>query len=350
MKKLPVNLDTLPIAMKKLLIALAAMGFLLTSCQLMDRGPQVVSIRGVVFGTYYSVLYYDEEGTVYQEAIDSLFDVINRSMSFYDPNSLLSRVNRNEESLLDEHFMAVFSRAQEVSVETDGAFDATVFPLVSAWGFGFENRQELNQEKIDSILDFVGYQKVWTADGHLVKEDERVQLDFNAIAKGYAADVVGLFLASQGIDAYMVEIGGDLVARGVKPDGSPWRIGLEIPAPEADAPQEWDYFVEMENQGLATSGDYRRYYVEDGQRLSHTIDPSSGGPVSHQLMSASVFAPDAMSADAYATAFMVMGLQASIRFVEGRDDLEAYLIFADEQNGFGYYASTGLQLLTRDDL
>ncbi len=325
---------------------------LMISCAPFDRGPQLVIIRGVVFGTYYSVSYYDDEGAVYQEAIDSLFRKFNRSLSFYDPGSLLSRINRNEETRADDFFEAVFVRAQEISVETGGAFDATVFPLVDAWGFGFSQRAEMTPEKIDSLLQFVGFEKVWLEDGHVVKDDERVQLDFNAIAKGYAADLVGLFLESKGVSAYLVEIGGDMIAKGVKPDGSKWRIGLEIPAEDMDADQQWDYFVEIKDVGLATSGDYRRYYEEEGRRFSHTIDPETGYPVDHQLMSASVFAPDAMSADAYATAFMVMGLEKAMDFVEKRNDLEAYFIFADPgaEQRFAYYASSGLTLLSREDL
>lgn len=336
--------------MKKTQVLLLGLALALSAC-LPDRGPQLVSIRGVVFGTYYSILYYDDDGRLFQEEIEALFEEINRSMSFYDPNSLLSRINRQEESRVDEHFRIVFRRAQEISQETGGAFDATVFPLVSAWGFGPGDGREMSREEQDSILDFVGYEKVWLDDDHIMKADARVQLDFNAIAKGYAADVAGDFLASRGVETYMVEIGGDLVARGMKPDGSHWRIGLEIPAASATAEQEWNYFVEIKDRGLATSGDYRRYYIQDGRRLSHTISPFDGEPVTHNLMSASVFAEDAMSADAYATAFMVMGLEKSIRFVEERDDLEAYLIFAPEgEDGFAYYASTGLRLLSRDDL
>ncbi len=310
----------------------------------------MINISGVVFGTYYSIIYYDDEGRVFEEAIDSVFRDFNASLSFYDRQSLLSRINRNEEKIVDEYFRVVFNRAQEISAETDGAFDATVFPLVDAWGFGFSARSVMTREKVDSMLQFVGYEKVFLDGDHIVKKDERVQLDFNAIAKGYAADVVGFFLESKGIDTYMVEIGGDLIARGLKPDGSKWRIGLEVPADDMQAVQQWQYFVEIIDAGLATSGDYRRYHEVDGNRYSHTIDPHSGYPVSHHLLSASVFAEDAMSADAYATAFMVMGLEDAMAFVETREDLEAYFIFSDDDGDFDYHASSGLRLLTRDDL
>ncbi len=336
--------------MKRLIFLFFAL--LLAGCGPLDREPEMITIRGVVFGTYYTIIYYDDDGRNYQEPIDSLFSEFNRSLSFYDKNSLLSRINRNEETAVDDYFDIVFRRSQEIAEETDGAFDATVFPLVDIWGFGFSDRSELAAEKVDSILDFVGYEKVWLDDGYIRKADERVQLDFNAIAKGYAADLVGELLESKGVTAYLVELGGDLCAGAEKPDGSLWRIGLEVPAEEADAAQKWEYYVEINNQGLATSGDYRRYYEdEEGLRYSHTIDPATGYPVDHHLMSVSVFAADGMSADAYATAFMVMGLEDAIDFAESHDDLEAYFIFSTEARGeFEYHATTGLNLLTRDDL
>ncbi len=333
--------------MKSLIYLVSLMLFF--ACGLRDQGPQQVNIRGVVFGTYYSIIYYDDDGRVFQRGIDSLFRDFNSSLSFYDPNSLLSRVNRNEEDVVDDYFRVVFMRSQQISEETNGAFDVTVFPLVNNWGFGFSERAQMTAEKVDSMLEFVGFKKARLENGHIVKTDERVQLDFNAIAKGYAADLIGLFLESKGVHTYMVEIGGDLVAKGVKPDGSKWRIGLEIPAEDMTAEQQWDYLVEIQDVGLATSGDYRRYQEVDGQRYSHTINPKTGYPVVHNLLSASVFAPDAMSADAYATAFMVMGLDAAIEFVESRDDLEAYFIFS-ENDGFGSHATSGLILLSRADL
>ncbi len=335
--------------MRKPFILFFSILLILASCQFLSKEPQLITIRGVVFGTYYSILYYDEEERVFSNEIDSIFQEFNRSLSFYDRQSLLSRINRNEAEYVDDYFIAVFTRAQEISDETDGAFDATVFPLVNAWGFGFSERADMTPEKVDSLLQFVGHEKIRLENGRIAKDDARVQLDYNAIAKGYAADVIGNYLESKGIATYMVEIGGDLVARGVKPDGSKWRIGLEIPADDLAAEQQWHYFVEIQDIGLATSGDYRRYHEVNGKRYSHTINPKTGYPIKHHLMSASVFAHDAMSADAYATAFMVMGLQKAIDFVESRDDLEAYFIFADDHD-LGYYASRGLKLMTKDDL
>jgi FAD:protein FMN transferase len=319
----------------------------LSSCSGLQREAQQVNIRGTVFGTYYSIIYFDRDARVLETSIDSLFSVFNQSLSYYENNSLISRINRNETDQVDAFFGEVFLRSQEISAETDGAFDATVSPLVNAWGFGFSERADITEEMIDSLLAFVGYRQVLMEDDRIVKSDARLQFDFNAIAKGYAADVVGAFLESKGISSYLVEIGGDLVTRGSKPDGSPWRIGLEKPAPSLDAPQEWEYFVEIVDRGLATSGNYRRYYEEGGLRYSHTIDPRTGYPVDHQLLSVSVFAPDCMSADAYATAFMVMGLADALEFVESREDLEAFFVFSTPENGFESRGSSGLELHPR---
>jgi FAD:protein FMN transferase len=320
---------------------------LLVSCSGPDREPRQVSIRGTVFGTYYSVIYFDREARDFQESIDSLFAVFNSSLSYYDPNSLISRINRNETDQVDEFFQAVYLRAGEISRETGGAFDATVSPLVNAWGFGFAEREKMDNAIVDSLLEFVGFRKTRLEGDRIVKTDERVQFDFNAIAKGYAADVIVQFLESRGIGSCLVEIGGDLVARGRKPGGTMWRIGLEKPAASMEAPQEWEYSLEMEDRGLATSGNYRRYYEEDGMRYSHTIDPVTGYPVQHTLLSVSVLAADGMSADAYATAFMVMGLEQALAFVEDRDDLEAFFVFSTADKGFESLGSSGLELHRR---
>jgi FAD:protein FMN transferase len=334
---------------KTLVIGLIAL-LLLSACGPRETEPRFVNIRGIVFGTYYSISYYHQDGTVFQTEIDSLLEDFNQSLSYYQPNSVISRINRNETDVVDEYFREVFLRSQEISEATQGAFDATVTPLVNAWGFGFQERAVITQGKIDSILDFVGYEKVSLVGDRIIKEDERIQFDFNAIAKGYASDVVGAFLEAQGIDVYMVEIGGDLTARGKKPDGSKWRIGLEKPAKHYDDPQDWEFYVELHDRAVATSGSYRRYYEEGGQRYSHTIDPSTGYPVDHNLLSVSVFAPDAMTADAYATAFMVMGFEKAREFVEAKPLLDAYFIFSESADDYGTYATGGLNLLSREDL
>ncbi|TVQ90904.1 MAG: FAD:protein FMN transferase [Bacteroidetes bacterium] len=323
---------------------------ILISCGSLQREPKFTNIRGVVFGTYYSVSYYCDKGRDYSQGIDSVFNVVNQSMSYYIPNSTISCINRNETTLADEHFLTVLKRSLEIAEETKGAFDPTISPLVNAWGFGFEDRIKMTQSIIDSLRQIVGFQKVSIEGNRVLKTISEVQFDFNAIAKGYAADLAGMYLESQGVETYMVEIGGDLIAKGLKPDGTGWRIGLEKPARDMFASQEWDYLVELHNRAVATSGTTRKYFLEGGQRFSHTIDPKTGRPVTHNLLSVSVFADDAMTADAFATAFMVMGLEKSVEFIDARDDLQAFFIYSVNEKDFETFITEGLNVIPRSEL
>lgn len=323
---------------------------LLASCSGTAREPKFVNIRGVVFGTYYSISYYCPDGRNFQASVDSLFQAFNQSVSYYVPNSVISRINRGETDTVDAYFAQVLSRSLEIAQATDGAFDPTVSPLVNAWGFGFEKKQSMNKSRVDSLLQYVGWENVRLQGNRIVKAREGIQLDFNAIAKGYASDLIGHYLESKGIETYMVEIGGDLVAKGFKPDGNAWRIGLEKPAQDKDDPQDWDFLVEMHDKAVATSGNYRKYYEEGNQRYSHTIDPKTGYPVKHNLLSVSVFAADCMTADAMATAFMVMGFEKARAFVESHPDIEAFFIFSLDADKYETYATGGLNIIAREDL
>lgn len=333
----------------KTLIILLAVA-ILASCSSTQKDLQFVNFRGTVFGTNYSVSYYCSQGRNLQASIDSLFYVFNQSLSYYVPGSLISRINRNETDTMDAYFQAVLERSLEIAQETNGAFDPTVSPLVNAWGFGFDDPKIMTQEVIDSLKAITGFQHITIYANRVIREIPYIQFDFNAIAKGYASDLAGRFLESKGINTYMVEIGGDLVARGLKPDGSPWRIGIEKPAANMLAPQEWAYLVEMHNRALATSGTTRKYIEKDGAKFSHTIDPRTGRPVDHNLLSVSVFADDCMSADGFATAFMVMGLEKSIEFVNSRDDLDAFFIFSDQNGELDSFTSPGLTIIPRSEL
>jgi FAD:protein FMN transferase len=323
--------------------------FLVTSCN-NHKTPQLVTFQGVVFGTYYSVAYYSPNGRSYQASIDSLFSSFNKSVSYYDPNSVISRINRNETDQADEYFLAVLKRSLEIAEMTSGAFDPTVSPLVNAWGFGFTDKAKMTTARIDSLKQITGFRNVSISNSKIVKEFPQIQFDFNAIAKGYASDLAGMLLESKGITSFMVEIGGDLVARGLKPDGSAWRIGLEQPARDLYAPQDWAYMVEMRDRAVATSGSYRKYFEEGGQRFSHTIDPTTGRPVQHNLLSVSVFAHDCMTADAFATAFMVMGLEKSVDFLNNSNDMHAFFIYSTGGDSYGTYTTPGLKVVPRSEL
>jgi len=334
----------------KLILVFVFSSLIFFSCGDKSRELHQVSFRGVVFGTYYSVSYFSYDEISYQAGIDSLFNDFNQSVSYYVPNSVISRINRNETDLMDDYFKTVLTASLQIAELTDGAFDPTVSPLVNAWGFGFTDREQMDQSKIDSLMNFIGYENIEIVGDRIIKAFPQLQLDFNAIAKGYASDLAGNYLAGRGVESYMVEIGGDLVTRGKKADGTFWRIGLEEPAKDMFAEQEWAFLVEMDNRAVATSGSYRKFYEDGGQRFSHTIDPKTGRPVEHNLLSVSVFADDCMIADAYATAFMVMGLEKSQEFLDSGNDLDAFFIYSVDGDEYATYTTKGLKVIPRNEV
>lgn len=299
--------------------------------------------QGSIFGTWYHFKYAHPSGEDLHEEILALLADFDSSLSTYNPDSIISKSNRNEGDVeLDELFVACFNRAQEISTDTDGAFDITVGPIVNAWGFGSGEKREITPGIIQEILSTTGYQKVRIQDNRLIKDHPEIQLDVNAVAKGYAVDVVGQYLLNAGCEHFMVEIGGEVVTRGTNPENIPWRIGINEPIDEPDnSQQELHTVVSLNNVGMATSGNYRNFYIKDGVKIAHTIDPRTGYPVQHSLLSATVLAPDCMSADAYATAFMVMGLDASKALVENSDELEALLIYSDNKGETQSWRSAG---------
>lgn len=301
---------------------------------------------GEAQGTYYSIIYYAADTIVSQNEIDSLLKEFDMVASLWQYNSLISRLNRNETSDAGHPwFQEMFKLSQQVSEQTSGAFDITVGPLVNAWGFGFKNRIELTQAMIDSIMRFVGYRLVEMENGNLKKSHPNIQLDLNAIAAGYAVDLLGKFLEVHGITDYLIDLGGEIRIRGYKPGREKWIIGIEKPAEAADSDRILQTMIKATDISVATSGNYRKFYVKDGVRYSHTIDPSTGYPVTHTLLSATVIASSTALADAYATAFMVMGLEKSKQFLEKNQGLEAYLIYSDESGNMKIYSTPGLKRL-----
>ncbi len=297
-------------------------------------------LDGFTQGTSYYIAYNSPDSIDYHEDIKELFAYIDNSMSIYNPGSVISAVNRSEPGIRpDDYFVAVFERAMEISEKTGGAFDITVGPLVNAWGFGFTERENITPELVDSILGFTGWHKVRLEDGLIVKDDERIMLDMNAIAKGYTVDVVARFFDSRGINDYMIEVGGEIRVKGTNRNDQLWRIGIDKPVDDPAAmSRELQEVLHLTGASLATSGNYRRFYIEDGQRFAHTIDPSTGYPVRHNLLSATVVTTTAMDADAFATAFMVMGLEESMEFASSHPDIEAYFIY--DINGMSAVAHT----------
>ncbi len=312
--------------------------FLLVSC---ETGKRVfVFLEGFTQGTSYHIAYNSPDSVDYHNEIKEIFEQIDNSMSVYNPGSIISEINRDEEDVRpDDYFTRVFNRASEISAKTGGAFDITVAPLVNAWGFGFSKMDNVTPKLIDSLLQFVGWEKVSIENQVFVKDHPGIMLDMNAIAKGFTVDVVAEFFESKGIKDYMVEIGGEIRLKGMNRNNQLWRIGIDKPVEDpAVISRELQEVLQMTGRSMATSGNYRRFYVKDGQRYAHTIDPVTGYPVQHNLLSATVLTNTCMDADAWATAFMVMGLERSMEFARNIPELEAYFIY--DLNGISAVAFT----------
>ncbi|WP_455584510.1 FAD:protein FMN transferase [Bacteroides sp.] len=300
------------------------------------------SINGLVFGTIYNITYqYDGDLKSEIEAELKRFD---NSLSPFNDTSVISRVNRNEEIVTDSFFQTCFNRSMEISKETDGAFDITIAPLANAWGFGFKKGKFPDSIMVDSLLQITDYTKVRLVDGKVVKEDPRIMLSCSAVAKGYSVDVVARLLDKKGIQNYMVDIGGEIVAKGKNSRNGLWRIGINKPIDDSlSVNQEIQTVLELTNVGLATSGNYRNFYYKDGKKYAHTIDPRTGYPVQHNILSATVIAEDCMTADALATAFMVMGLEEASTFANEHPSIDACFIYSDENGNFQTFFTEGMK-------
>ncbi len=319
----------------------------LASC---SSNSQYISNEGFIFGTIYHVTYESPEGKNLQSEIEAVMNELNHSMSTYDSTSTISKVNRNIDTELDEQFTTIFNKAEEISEITNGAFDITVAPMVNVWGFGFKNKEQVTSELIDSLKTIVGYKKVRIENGQLIKEHPSTMLDGSAIAKGFASDMVASYLHEQGCKNYMVEIGGEVVASGKNAKGNYWSIGISNPDDnELFTEQKLKAIVELKDMALATSGNYRNFYIQDGVKYAHTIDPKTGYPVQHSLLSTTVLADKCMTADAFATAFMVSGLEKSIEIAEADPEIEVYFIYSDEAGNYKTYISPGFKSMLKKE-
>lgn len=313
-------------------------GFL--SCQ--KSRPPYTQLQGNAQGTTFRIVYKDTAARDFSTSVDSIFRVIDRSMSLWDSTSLISLLNANDPSArADAHFTRVFRKAREVSGQTDGLFDCTVGPLVKAWGFSYkQNLPPPDSAQVDSLRRLVGYRKVLLEEGKLVKEISSIQIDFNAIAQGYTVDVLAEFLKARGVENYLVEVGGEVRAEGRNEQGKIWRIGIDKPVDNSGAGRPLQAVVTLNGKSLATSGSYRKFVEREGHKYSHAINPHTGFPITHNLLSISVLAPDCMTADAYATAFLVMGLDKAIPLAKEKG-LELYGISAARDGKLTVYQSAG---------
>ena len=323
--------------MKRTILFFSLAVFMFLSCtQKEESAAPYLSIRGFTQGTTYLIKYSSPDTVNYKNEIEQILQDIDTSMSTYNQASVISKVNRNDAAVkLDPYFKEVFYNAMEVSRKTLGAFDITVAPLVNAWGFDQKEIPEVDQKHIDSIMGFVGYDKVELRNGRIYKADQRLQINMNAIAQGYTVDVLTEFLDDQGVQNYLVEVGGEVRTKGISPSQRKWRLGIDKPVDSNNVSgRSLQAIVELQNQSLATSGNYRNFYIKDGVKYAHTIDPKTGQPVQHKLLSVSVFAEECVMADAYATAFMVMGMEKSKKLLDQLDGMGAYFIYSDEEGAF----------------
>lgn len=299
---------------------------------------------GLIFGTVYNITYQNENNL--KDSIEAELKRIDQEFSMFNSQSTVSMVNRGEAAVLSDRFLEVYDLAATIYGETSGAFDITVAPLVNAWGFGFKHEQLPTDQQVDSLCEFIGmhHVKLDRKGRSLSKDDARVMLDFSAIAKGYGADCVARVLARNGVRNYMVEIGGEVVMRGKSPHSTPWRIGVTKPTEDSlQTSQELQTVLNVTNCALATSGNYRNFYYNGGRKYAHTIDPQTGYPVQHSLLSATVLAENCATADAYATAFMVLGMERAKEVLSRHPELQAYFIYSDEQGNYAVWSSPQLE-------
>ena len=297
---------------------------------------------GFIFGTIYHITYQSD--TNYQQEIETELKKVDQSLSPFNKTSVITQVNQGKDIEVDEMFTEVFRMAESISKETNGAFDITVAPMVNLWGFGFKQGVPPTKAKIDSIKTLVGYEKVALEKGRIIKQNPKIMLDCSAIAKGYGSDIVARFLKKKGISNFMVEIGGEIVVNGVSEKQVPWHIGINKPTDDStNTSQEIQDVLDITDIAMATSGNYRNFYYKNGKKYAHTIDPKTGYPVQHNILSATVLAKSCATADAYATSFMVMGMEGAKQILKKHPDLCAYLIYTDEKGQNKIWYSPSLQ-------
>ncbi|MBR4650294.1 MAG: FAD:protein FMN transferase [Prevotella sp.] len=284
---------------------------------------------GLVFGTSYNITYESEKAL--EAEIKAVFDSVDYSLSPFNKESIITAVNENRPVEVNDYFIEVFTLAKKVHKATDGAFDITVAPLVNVWGFGFKEGHFPTDSEVDSLRQIIGLDKVRLEGRHIVKDDPRIMLDCSAIAKGYAVDKVGEMLARNGVKNYLVEVGGEIVAKGKNSRGKTWSIGVTKPVDDSlSVNSEMQMVLSITDCALATSGNYRNYYIKDGHKYAHTINPKTGYPAESGMLSATIVAPTCAEADAFATGFMTMGRDKSLEILRGHQDMQYILIYDDK--------------------
>lgn len=314
---------------------------ILVSC---SPKKEYIKIEGFTQGTTYSITYYDSLSRDFSVQIDSILGRIDHSMSIYNDSSIISLLNSNISDSIDDMLKEVIVSSFEIYHQTDGAFDITVGPVVRAIGFGKDKTQGIDSAKVKQLLPLIGMNKIHLDGNTLKKDDSRIQIDVNAIAQGYTVDVIGKYLESNGIKHYLVEVGGEITARGKNSKGTDWVVGIDKPVESALPGENIQAKISISNgYGLATSGNYRKFIEVNGQKYAHTINPKTGFPELNSLLSATVVAPSATKADALATAFMVKGVEWSKNFVVNSNDIDAYLVYSDSLGNYLVWMNEGMK-------
>lgn len=300
--------------------------------------------EGAIFGTVYHATYQCDSslnGKIMEE-----LQAVDQSLSMFNPNSTISQINSGKSNETDSLLRTIFHIAREVSQATDGAFDITVAPLVNAWGFGFKHGALPDSLQVDSLRQLIGWNRISLKDNKFFREDPRMIIDLSAVAKGFGSDCVAQMFRKHGINNFMIEIGGEVVTSGVSPKAKAWRIGVNKPQEDSTSTSnELQTILQMNNCAMATSGNYRNFYIDNGRKIAHTIDPKTGYPVQHSILSSTVIAPTCAIADAYATAFMVLGLEKSLQVLDKHPELMAYFIHTDKEGNYQVWKSPGIEAL-----
>jgi thiamine biosynthesis lipoprotein len=322
--------------------------FILFLSSTSHKSWETFRISGFAQGTTYSITYYSDDSSVSKPQVDSVLNSLDSSLSLYKSYSLINSFNESEKGvMIDCHFKNVFHKSAIVYKETNGLFDITVQPLVQAWGFGVKKTDSIPDKKqIAVIMKCIGSSHLQLSGNYLKKDKPCVKIDMNGIAQGYSVDVLANFLESKGIENYIVELGGEIRIKGrKKPSGNKMKIGIEAP-PETEFDETAiQKTVSFDKGAITTSGSYRKYYESKGKRITHIINPKTGYPVQNELISVTVFAKDAMTADAYDNALMLMGLKAGLNFVEKRKDIAAYFIYKTKDGNVAATASSRFKKL-----
>jgi thiamine biosynthesis lipoprotein len=330
--------------LSRLFSVLFVLILIIASCK--DKKPVFATFTGFIQGTTYSIVY-DSRKTIKSEEmklkVEKILNDFDMSLSLYNDSSIISKLNRNEDVTVDSFFTEVFKKSVLISGMTDGAFDVTVGPLVKAWGFGPDGHKNFTESKRESLMKLVGMSKVSLRNGHLIKSDPGIKLDFNAIAQGFSVDVICRFFDNQGIKNYLVEIGGEVRGKGTKA-GALWRIGIDKPVDNNMSPgEDLQAIIEISDKAIATSGNYRKFYIEDGVKYSHHIDPRTGYTVKNNLLSVSIITNECAMADGVATGCLVMGKKKTIEFLGNHPEFEAFLVFSDDKGNFQTWTSGKLK-------